>query len=44
MLQNYNKVLTKRIVFSIIPEQTPDQGLHKKIPRILRTPIFQRPK
>jgi hypothetical protein len=29
MLQNYNKILTKRTVFSIILEQNPDQDLHK---------------
>ena len=27
MLQNYNKILTKRILFSIILEQNPDQDL-----------------
>jgi hypothetical protein len=30
MLQNYNKILTKRTVFSIILESHPDQDLHKK--------------
>ena len=45
MLQNYNKILTKRTVFSIILEWKPDQNLHKKKnPHILHTPIFQRPK
>jgi hypothetical protein len=46
MLQNDNKILTKRSVFSIILEQNPVQDLHgkKKNPHILRTPIFQRPK
>jgi len=44
MLQNYNKTLTKRTVFSVILEQNPDQDLHKRNPHILRTPIFQRPK
>jgi len=44
MLQNYNKILTKRTVFSIILEQNPDQELHKKNPHILRTTIFQRQK
>ena len=45
MLQNYNKILTKRTILSIILEQNPDQDLHKKKnPHILRTPIFQRPK
>ena len=45
MLQNYNKMLTKRTVFSIILGKNPDQDLHKKKnPQILRTPIFQRPK
>ena len=44
LLQNYNKILTKRTVFSIILEQKPDQDLHKKNPHILRTPIFQQPK
>jgi len=44
MLQNYNKILTKRTVLSIILEGNPDQDLHKKNPHILRTPIFQRPK
>ena len=28
--KNYNKILTKRKVCSIILEQTPDQDLHKK--------------
>ena len=31
MLQNYNKILTKRTVFWIILEWNPDQDLHKKI-------------
>jgi hypothetical protein len=31
MLQNYNKFLTKRTVFPIILEASPDQDLHKKI-------------
>jgi len=44
MLQKYNKILTKRTVFSIILQQNPDQKLHKKNSHILRTPIFQRPK
>jgi hypothetical protein len=30
MLQNYNKILTKRTVFSVILEKNPDQDLHKK--------------
>jgi hypothetical protein len=30
LLQNYNKILTKRTVFSIILEWNPDQDLHKK--------------
>jgi hypothetical protein len=30
MLQNYNKILTKRTVFSIILELNPDQDLHQK--------------
>jgi len=44
MLQNYNKILTKRTVFSIILELNADQDLHQKNPHILRTPIFQQPK
>ena len=44
MLQNYNKILTKRTVFSIVLEWNQNQDLHKKNPHILRTPIFQRPK
>ena len=44
MLQNYNKILTKRTVLSIILEQNPDQDLHKKNPHILGTRIFQQPK
>jgi hypothetical protein len=41
MLQNYNKILTKRTVFSVtrILEQTPDQDCHKKI-RIFYAPRF----
>ena len=30
MLQNYNKILGERTVFSIILEYNPDQDLHKK--------------
>jgi len=30
MLQNYNKILTKCTVFSIILEYNPDKDLHKK--------------
>jgi len=30
MLQNYNKILTKRTVFSIILGLNADQDLHKK--------------
>jgi hypothetical protein len=41
MLQNYNKVLTKRNVFSIILESNPDQDLHKKNPHFY-TPQFFR--
>jgi hypothetical protein len=45
MSQNYNKILAKRTVFSIIlkikPRSRPTQ---KKIPHILGTPIFQQPK
>ena len=37
MLQNYNKILTKCTVFSIILEYNPDQDLHKKI-RIFYAP------
>jgi hypothetical protein len=44
MLQNYNKILTKRTIFSIILELNLDQDLHKKNPHILCTPIFQQPK
>jgi len=39
MLQNYNKILTKCTVFSIILEYNPDQDLHKKI-RIFYAPWF----
>ena len=39
MLQNYNKIFTKRTVFSILLQQNPDQNLHKKI-RIFYTPQF----
>ena len=39
MLQNYNKILTKRIVFSTILGYNPDQDLHKKI-RIFYAPRF----
>ena len=39
MLQNYNKILTKRTVFSIILEENPDQDLKKKI-RIFYAPRF----
>jgi hypothetical protein len=38
MLQNYNKILTKRIVFSITLEWNPDQDLHEK-----KTVYFTRP-
>jgi hypothetical protein len=44
MLQNYNKILTKRTVCSIILGQNPDQDLHQKHGHILRTPIFQQQK
>jgi hypothetical protein len=44
LLQNYNKILKKRTVFSIILELNPDEDLHKINPHILGTPIFQRPK
>ena len=30
MLQNYNKIFTKRTVFSILLQQNPYQNLHKK--------------
>jgi len=40
MLQNYNKILTKCTVFSIILEQNPDQDLHKKKIRIFYAPWF----
>ena len=40
MLQNYNKILTKRTVFSIILESNPDQDLHKKKFRIFYVPRF----
>jgi hypothetical protein len=39
MLQNYNKILTKRTVFSIILEQNPDQDHHKK----KKSPYFTHP-
>ena len=39
MLQNCNKILIKRTVFSVILEQNPDQDLHKKI-RIFYAPRF----
>jgi heme A synthase len=31
MLQNYNKILIKRTVFSVIPEYNQGQDLHQKI-------------
>ena len=40
MLQNYNKILTKRTVFSIILEKNPDQDLHTKKIRIFYAPRF----
>ena len=41
MLQNYNKILTKRTILSIILEQNPDQDLHKKKKiRIFYAPRF----
>ena len=39
LLQNYNKIFTKRTVFSIILQQNRDQNLHKKI-RIFYAPQF----
>jgi len=39
MLQNYNKILTKHTVFSIILEQNTDQDLNKKN-RIFYAPRF----
>jgi hypothetical protein len=40
MLQNYNKILTKRTVFSIILEQNLDQDLHKKKSAYCTQPDF----
>jgi hypothetical protein len=40
MLQNYNKILTKRTVFSIILEQNPYQDLHKKKSAYFTHPYF----
>ena len=40
LLENYNKILTKRTVFSIILEQNPDQDFHKKKFRIFYAPRF----
>jgi len=40
MLQNYNKILTKRTVFSIILEYNPDQDLHKKKSAYFTHPNF----
>ena len=40
MLQNYNKILTKSTVFSIILEWNPDQDLHKKNSAYFTHPDF----
>jgi hypothetical protein len=40
MLQNYNKIFTKRIVFSIILELNPDQEPHKKNSAYFTHPDF----
>jgi len=40
MLQNYNKILAKCTVFSIILESNPDQDRHKKKIRIFYAPRF----
>ena len=40
MLQNYNKILTKRTVFSIILGKNPDQDFHKKKSAYITHPDF----